>query len=250
MATPLVASQSETLLAPLVQGAERLGLHLDCRQLDAFGAYLRELLDWNQRFNLTAVNEPSEVVTKHFLDSLTGVLGIPAPRDTPRRVVDIGSGAGFPGVPLKLAAPQLQITLVDSLGKRTRFLKHLASQLGLTDVSVVTARAEALAALPPHREAYDIVLARAVAPMPVLVELTLPFLRVGGRLIAWKKGDVSQEIEDADNAIKVLGGAPPAMVAVPADVLPDQRCLVLVDKVSPTPNGYPRRPGMPAKRPL
>jgi 16S rRNA (guanine527-N7)-methyltransferase len=239
----------------LVAGAAALGLPLSDAQRARFARYQALLLDWNTRLNLTAIVEPAAVERLHFLDSLTCALPLLARWGTaaaipPLRVIDVGSGAGFPGLPLKLALPQLRLTLLEATGKKAAFLAHVVAELELDGVTVVAERAEVAAHQAVHREAYDVALARALATLPVLLELTLPFLRVGGLLVAPRKGDLAGELARAALALRELGGAarPPQPIALPE--LADGRALVLVDKVAPTPAAYPRRPGLPAKRPL
>lgn len=227
--------------------AAALGLPLSEGQLAAFEVYRVELLDWNRRVNLTAVTDPSEVELRHFADSLTCFIGLDAMlRQRPTaRVIDVGSGAGFPGLPLKLARPDMRLTLLDSVGKKTAFLDHMVARLGLQDVEVVTVRAEDLARSAQHRDGYDAAVSRAVAALPVLLELCLPFLRPGGRLVAIRRGDLAQQQAKAARAVHELA----ASFQRP---LPGLRGsgLVVVGKVGPTPQRYPRRSGIPAKRPL
>lgn len=256
----------------LQAGASELGVELTREQLSAFSLYMSELLRWNRRANLTAITAPDEIQIRHFLDSLTCLLAFPLPRaregavgespasggDLTERLnrgagiacIDVGSGAGFPGLPLKICLPQMRLTLVDSVGKKTAFLAHMVGLLRLEDVRVVTARAEELARDPGERERYDVAVARAISRLAVLVELCLPFCRVGGRLIAPKKGDVAREMEEGRHAVERLGGSYVQPVPVRLSLLEEERLLVVVDKVSPTPAQYPRRAGMPAKRPL
>ena len=171
-------------------GVAALGIGLASDQLAAFNRYRDTLLAANQRINLTAITDPAAVEMRHFVDSLTCLLAWPTATDRPIRVIDIGSGAGFPGLPLKLIRPHIGLTLIDSVGKKTAFLADLVRRLNLAATTVLTTRAEDLAQQPAHREQYDVALARAVAPAPVLVEYALPFLRVGGRLIAQKTGAI------------------------------------------------------------
>ena len=178
--------------APLVQGACALGLELTEEHVALFARFRRELLDWNQRANLTAIADPALVLIRHFLDALTVVLAIPAQqRARPLRVVDVGAGAGLPGLALKIVLPQWQMTELDSVGKKTRFVAHVAGILGLQGVTVLTGRAEDVAREREHRERYDLCLARGVAPLRVLAEYTLPFCAVGGQAVAMKKGDIA-----------------------------------------------------------
>jgi 16S rRNA (guanine527-N7)-methyltransferase len=239
----------------LAEGAEALGLSLGAEQLAAFARYRDELLTWNTRVNLTSIVEPAEVETRHFLDSLTcatpllGRWGV-ATAVLPLRCIDVGSGGGFPGVPLKLALPRLRVTLVESTTKKVAFLDYLRAALELSGVDTIAERAETLAHASAHRESYDAVFARALASLPALLELTLPFLRVGGLLVAQRRGDLAAEIAAAAYACETLGGAAPTVVPITVPPLDDGRALVVVEKAAATPAAYPRRPGVPAKRPL
>jgi 16S rRNA (guanine527-N7)-methyltransferase len=233
----------------LKAGAERLGLGLSNAQLEKFQSYYRELMDWNKRVNLTAITDYEEVQLKHFLDSLTVILAWP-PGNTRLRLIDVGTGAGLPGIPLKIVFPDIKLTLLEATAKKAGFLRHIVEKLGLADVEIVVGRAEEVAHQPRYREGFDLVLSRAVAALPTLVELALPFAAVGGSFIAQKKGNISEEISRADRAIKLLGGRLRELKRVDITGLADERYLVIIDKVSPTPAKYPRRPGLPARRPL
>ncbi len=244
----------------LVTGARKLGVHLTAAQLSAFAKYRRELQDWNTRINLTAIDDDEGVQIRHFLDSLSCVLGfrhyqnadcsLNRPGQRELRVIDVGAGAGFPGLPLKIVCPGLRLTLLEATGKKVRFLEHLRDGLKLQDVSVVHGRAEDLGHDPLHRETYDWAVARAVAEMPVLAEYLLPLVRVGGHCLAQKGENAPAEVRGAETALELCGGRLARMVPVELHGLAETRYLVLVDKVAPTPVKYPRRPGMPAKRPL
>ena len=230
---------------------KKLGINLNSEQLEQFSAYYAELIDWNRRFNLTAITGFEEAQIKHFCDSLSAVLAFKATDTAQRiRVIDVGTGAGFPGVPLKILLPEISLTLLDSTNKKAAFLQHLQEKLGLRGVEIVTGRAEEAAHEERYREKFDVVLSRAVAPLPSLVELCLPFCSVGGRFIAQKKGDISSEIDRAAKAITLMGGAFSEIKKIDLDEFTDERVLVVIDKVSPTPANYPRRPGMAVKRPL
>ena len=196
-------------------GAAALGIGLSPDQLAAFNCYREALLAANRRTNLTAITDPAEVEIRHFVDSLTCLLAWPTVTGRPMQVIDIGAGAGFPGLPLKLICPQITLALVDSVRKKTAFLADLVHHLNLEAATVVTARAEDLARQPAYREQYDVALARAVAPTSVLVEYTLPFLRIGGRLIAQKTAGKGQdELAACQRACALLGGGPPRLVPV------------------------------------
>ncbi len=240
------------MMEALVEGARQLGLGLTPEQLERFEVYYRELVDWNRRANLTAIVDYREVQLKHFLDSLTVLLVAgdgagPSPGAT---LADVGSGAGFPGLPLKIVRPDLHVTLIESIGKKTAFLHHIVETLGLSGVEVVTGRAEDLGHDPGYRETYDLSLARAVAALPALAELNLPFCRVGGTFVAQKKRDIAAELKAATRAFSVLGGRLREVRPVDLPGLLEGRSLVVVDKVAPTPRAYPRRAGLPAKHPL
>ena len=232
----------------LHRGAAELGLELSEDQLERFEKYHHLLVDWNTRFNLTAVTDYDAVQTIHFLDSLT-ILRARFDLEG-KSVIDIGAGAGFPGLPLKIALPGLRLTLLEATGKKAVFLSHLAAALGFPDVTVLNSRAEDTARQPQHRERYDIAVSRAVASLATLCELCLPFCRIGGKFIAMKKGDIASEIESAGKAVETLGGHFQSVVPVEISLLPDTRKLVIIEKVAPTPPEFPRRSGLPAKKPL
>jgi 16S rRNA (guanine527-N7)-methyltransferase len=226
----------------------QLGVRMSAAQLAALARYEQELLDWNSRINLTAIRSSQEIRTKHFLDSLTCLLAF---RETPpERLIDVGSGAGFPGIPLKVLYPKMQLTLVESVGKKVDFCHHIVRTLNLTSVDVVQDRAEALGQSPAHRERYDWAVARAVAILPVLVEYLLPLVRVGGSMLAMKGESGPAEAHAAEHAMRLLGGHLRQLVPVTLPGVVEERYLVVVDKVAATPNSYPRRVGQPAKKPL
>lgn len=228
--------------------AQLTGLTLKPHQLQALEVYAAELASWNRRFNLTAVDEPSQVQIKHFLDSFSAYLAM---KNTPmRRVIDVGTGAGFPGLPLKILFPMIQLTLVESVSKKARFCEHMVDLLNLEGVRVVCERAETLGHSDEHREQYDWAVARAVARMPVLVEYLLPLVRLGGHALAMKGETAPQETQDAQQGITMLGGRLQRLIPVTLPGVVEQRYLVVVDKVAATPEKYPRRVGIPAKRPL
>ncbi len=233
----------------LKSGAQKLGLHLSSAQLGQFQTYYQQLVDWNRRVNLTAITDYEEVQVKHFLDSLTVVLARPVDA-AGLRVVDVGTGAGLPGIPLKILLPAVRLVLLEATAKKTKFLQHIVHELGLSDVEIVAGRAETVAHEDKYREKFDMVLSRAVASLPALVELTLPFCAVGGSFIAPKKGDIADEVNRADGAIDLLGGKLREVRQVDLEEFADERWLVVIDKVRPTPQQYPRRPGMPEKKPL
>jgi len=235
----------------LEAGAQKLGLPLTPEQLEQFSIYYRELNDWNRRLNLTSITGCEEVQIKHFLDSLTVTLALTPPFDESSfSLIDVGTGAGLPGIPLKIVLPGIKLVLLEATAKKADFLRHLQNRLGLADVEVVVGRAEDMAHQPQYRENFDMVLSRAVASLPALVELTLPFCTVGGSLIAQKKGDIEGEVRRADRAIRLLGGSLREVKRISLEELSDRRFLVVIDKVRPTPGKYPRRSGIPKKSPI
>ena len=234
----------------LTAGAAALGIRLSLAQTEQFRRYYAQMIEWNARVNLTSVTGWQEVQTRHFLDSLTVSLVIPPGLLESGRFADVGSGAGFPGIPLKIAFPGLRATVIDSTAKKTAYLVALREELNLSALDIRTGRAETLAHDPELREGFDFVLARALASMAVVAELTLPFCRVGGIVVAQKKPGAEDEIARAQKAIATLGGRLKQVKEVAIGELGEVRGLVVVEKTTQTPCRYPRRPGIPAKRPL
>jgi len=224
------------------------GIHLNNWQTSALDLFTNELLDWNQKFNLTAIRDKESIRTKHFLDSFSCVL---AWKNTPpNRLIDVGTGAGFPGLPLKILYPRMRLTLVESVGKKANFCRHMVEMLNLKDVEVLQIRAEEAGQLAAHREHYDWAVARAVANLPVLAEYLLPLVNIGGTMLAQKGESGPAEAHGAERIIKLMGGHIRQLLPVTLPGVVEERYLVLVDKVATTPPGYPRKPGIPSKNPL
>lgn len=238
-----------TIREELVAASAAHNLALTAGQLEAFEAYAALLAEWNARVNLTALTGAREFAERHVADSLSAWSAENFAAGA--SVIDVGSGAGFPGLPLKIVHDGLRVALLDSNGKRVEFLRAVVSRLKLRGVCVVHARAEDAAREPAHRERYDVAVARSVAPLNVLAEYALPFVRLGGCLVALKGAGAAEEVREATRALGLLGGGAPTMRAVhlPGDTQPG-RAVVRVPKLAPTPARYPRRAGMPKKRPL
>ena len=233
----------------LVHNAQLLfDVHLTDRQVSLLVQYEKELLEWNQRINLTAIREVEAIRTKHFLDSFSCVLAWKT--SSPNRLIDIGTGAGFPGLPLKIIYPNLILTLVESVGKKAKFCQHLVNVLGLEDVDVIQTRAEDIGQDSKHREQYDWAVARAVANLNVLSEYLLPLVKVGGSMLAQKGENGTNEARSAEQAMKLLGGELREVIPIKLPDVTEARYLVIIEKVAATPRNYPRNPGIPAKQPL
>jgi len=233
----------------LVQEAQTLfNVHITGRQVMSLITYEKELLEWNQKFNLTAIRDVESIRIKHFLDSFSCVLAWQG--NPPNSLIDVGTGAGFPGLVLKILYPNMKLTLVESVGKKAMFCQHIVTVLGLERVNVVQARAEDLGHQPQHRERYDWAVARAVANLSVLSEYLLPLVERHGMMLAQKGESGPAEAQSAEEAIKILGGKLKQLIPVNLPGVVDDRYLVLVEKVAATPHNYPRKPGIPAKTPL
>ncbi|MHB8105783.1 MAG: 16S rRNA (guanine(527)-N(7))-methyltransferase RsmG [Dehalococcoidales bacterium] len=235
----------------LKSGAEQLRINLSPTQLDQFELYYQQLIEWNKRINLTKITDYEEVQVKHFLDSLMVATVLDLKSGKPGlEIIDVGTGAGMPGIPLKIIFPDIKLTLLEVTVKKTKFLEYIINELNLKDVKIIVDRAETAAHDVHYREKFDIVLSRAVAALPALAELTLPFCNIGGLCVAYKKGDIKEEVEQAKKAIEVMGGKLREVKPVKLKELDDNRWLVIIDKIESTPAAYPRRPGMPEKRPI
>lgn len=240
----------------LEEGCRQLAIPLTATQLAQFAQYYQELITWNQKFNLTGITDLQEVQTKHFLDSVVSLPLIAeafqetVPPSRMLRCIDVGTGAGLPGIPLKLVAPIFHWTLLDGTGKKITFLRHVIEQLGLTEIEVVQGRAEEVGRNNAFRAKFDIVTARAVAPLNTLVEYLLPLVTANGVVIIYKGASTAQEFMEARKAIQVLGGEAVRIVPVQIPFLDEQRFIVLIKKVRPTPNLYPRSQGLARKKPI
>ncbi len=233
----------------LINDAKNLfNVHLTARQVAALINYEKELLEWNQKFNLTAIRDVESIRVKHFLDSYSCVLAWKS--NPPLRLIDVGTGAGFPSLPLKIIYPNMQVTLVESVGKKVTFCQHIVHTLGLENVQVIKTRAEDIGQDKKHRESYDYAVARAVANLNVLSEYLLPLVKIGGSVLAQKGETAHAEAQSAEQAIKVLGGKLKQIIPVQLPSVADERFLVLIDKVHATPANYPRKAGIPSKTPL
>ncbi len=227
---------------------ELFNVHLVGRQVLALSTYEKELMSWNQKFNLTAIRDVEGIRVKHFLDSFSCVLAWKA--NPPTRLIDVGTGAGFPGIPLKILYPSMQVTLVESVGKKAMFCQHIVELLKLDGVDVVNSRAETVGQDARHRENYDWAVARAVANLNVLSEYLLPLVKVGGTMLAQKGESGPAEAQAAEKAMKLLGGKLQQLIPLNLPGVAEDRYLVLVDKLHATPPKYPRHAGHPAKEPL
>ena len=235
----------------LVKGAAALGIQLDATQTDQFRRYYEQIIEWNKRVNLTRITDWEQAQVHHFLDSLSiSMVLSPTLTWSNERVLDVGSGAGVPGVPLMIAFPDLQVTLLEATAKKAKFLAHVAEELSLSNLRVCTGRAESLAHDTELRESFDAVVSKAVAKLNVLAELTLAFCRVGGIVIAQKGRAVHDEVQDAGRAIGLMGGETDEVREVTLLGATGPRSLIVIRKSTATPDRYPRRPGMPEKRPL
>jgi 16S rRNA (guanine527-N7)-methyltransferase len=225
-----------------------LNIRLNDSQINAFQIYEQELVRWNEKFNLTAIREIEQIRYKHFLDSLTCVMAWGETR--PKSLIDVGTGAGFPGIPLKILYPNLQLTLVESVGKKSKFCQHMADLLKLQNVNIIQDRVEVIGQDPKYREKFDWAVARAVANLPVLSEFLVPLVRLGGGAIAQKGESGPAEAQKANRAIHILGGSLRHLLPVTIPGVAEERYLVIINKIARTPKTYPRHVGIPAKHPL
>ena len=229
------------------QGLRELGIQLEQRQIDQFLAYYELLVEWNKVMNLTGITEFDDVVAKHFLDSLSLVKAVDVRQAN--TLLDVGTGAGFPGIPLKIAFPHLSVTLLDSLNKRLKFLNCVIAELQLTDIVTIHGRAEDFARQKEYREQFDLVVSRAVANLSTLSEYCLPYTDISGKFISYKSGKIQEELEQAEKAIGLLGGRLKEDIRFDL-VETEGRTLLVIEKQRRTPKTYPRKAGTPAKEPL
>lgn len=239
-------------LTSFEEGLEQLSITLSGEQKQQFLTYYEYLVEKNKVMNLTAITEYEEVITKHFLDSLAVVKTscFKPEKLAGKRLIDIGTGAGFPGIPLKIAFPELEILLLDSLNKRINFLNEVTEMLGLTKINTVHGRAEDYAKQKGYRESFDFCVSRAVANLSTLSEYCIPFVKQGGCFISYKSGSVDQELIQAEKAVKILGGQREEVVRFSLADTDMDRSFVVIRKAKPTPKKYPRKAGLPSKEPL
>jgi len=239
----------------LKNGIEKMDMEISDEQIEQFIRYKDILLEWNQKMNLTTITEEREIIIRHFLDSLsciqTGYLSIkPTAEEKRGNMIDIGTGAGFPGIPLRIMLPEIKLTLLDSLKKRIGFLKEVCSELGLDNVEIIHGRAEDFGRDKNYRERYDYVVSRAVAALNILVEYCLPFMKVGGHFICQKGPKLIEEIGDAEKAIKILGGEIAEQIKIDLPFSNRDHHILIIEKTKQTPTKYPRKAGKPSKNPI
>lgn len=224
----------------------KIQLNVNDEVLNKFWVYMTNLLEWNEKINLTAITDEDDMILKHFIDSLTILEYIPEKSN----VIDVGTGAGFPGIPLKIVREDINMTLMDSLNKRITFLNEIINKLGLKKINAIHSRAEELAKIPEHREKYDIAVSRAVANLSTLSEYMIPFVKVGGKCICMKGSNIEEELKTAKNAIKELGGEIEKVINFKLPDSDNERNIIIIKKVRNTKSKYPRKAGMPSKEPL
>lgn len=227
-------------------GLKNLNISLSERQMEQFITYYEFLVETNKVMNLTAITEFDEVIEKHFLDSLSLYQIYDLSKES--KILDLGTGAGFPGIPLKIAFPEIQLVLADSLNKRIKFLQEVIEKLGLEKIEAVHARAEELARNKQYREQFDLCVSRAVANLSSLSEYCIPFVRVDGKFISYKSGEIEEEVNQAKKAISILGGKITDVYKF--DLYEQKRSFVVIEKMKKTPGTYPRKAGTPTKQPL
>lgn len=231
-----------------IEALAKKGIHLTDQQIQQFRTYFELLVEWNEKMNLTAITNQDDVYLKHFYDSISAAFYVDFSK--PLTVCDVGAGAGFPSLPMKICFPEMRVTIVDSLNKRIQFLTHLSEQLGLTHVEFVHARAEEFGQNPKYREAFDVVTARAVARLSVLAELCVPLVKPGGEFVAMKAAAAEDELKDAKKALTVLGAQKKDHHSFTLPMEESERTIYVFSKVKTTPKKYPRKPGTPNKSPI
>lgn len=231
----------------LENGAKKYDISLTEEQVKKFSLYAKLLKEWNEKINLTAITDDEGIVIKHFLDSLSL---LPSIQGESPKIIDIGTGAGFPGIPLKIAGEKYKVTLLDSLDKRVKFLNEVCSSLSLKNISAIHGRAEDFGADKKYREQYDIAVARAVAALPVLLEYCLPFVKIGGVFIAMKGPDSKEEVNESKKALDVLGGEIEEVRNIILPSSDNERCIIIIRKCRQTNPNYPRKSGKPTKQPI
>ena len=225
---------------------EKIDVKLNDKQIEDFYCYMNELVEWNKNINLTAITEQNEVIQKHFIDSLTILKYL----EDNNKIIDVGTGAGFPGIPLKVSNETLNITLLDSLNKRILFLDNIIEKLKLDKIKTVHSRVEDAAINPQYREKYDVATSRAVAQLNVLLEYLLPLVRVGGKCICMKGGNIEEELQNSKKSLEILGGKVEKIESFELPNSDIKRNIIIIKKVKNTPKAYPRKAGTPSKKPL
>lgn len=238
--------KKEIFFEKMQEKSKNLEINFSVEQLEQFFEYMNLLIEWNEKMNLTAIIDPEEIILKHFIDSITILKSI----KNESKVVDVGTGAGFPGIPLSIMNPTLKITLVDSLNKRLIFLKEVVDRLKLNNIEIIHSRAEELGQNKKYREKFDIATSRAVANLSTLSEYLIPLVRIDGKVISMKAGSAQEEIDEAKNAIKILGGKIEKIEEFDLPQSDIRRTIITIKKENKTLNKYPRKPGIPTKEPI
>lgn len=225
---------------------EELGITLNEKQKEDFYIYMNLLISWNEKINLTAITEPKDVIIKHFIDSLTIFKAL----EPGKTIIDVGTGAGFPGIPIKIYDEMAKVTLLDSLNKRIIYLNDVIQKLEIKNIESIHGRVEEIANKKEYRQKYDVATSRAVAALNILVEYLLPLVKVGGKCICMKGPEIQDELKNSENAIKILGGKLEQVINFKLPNTDFERNLIIIKKIKDTPNIYPRKPGTPSKEPL